>query len=221
MLRLDVEDILDDAIDTNADVQTTLEQLGLDPESVDLVIDAGLLEGAVPVQAAVAGQCIGRIVDIERWRNVVVAFSAFPTPLSAVVPVSSVRAVPRSDATAFLATRRLTERSIVFSDYTLGSPNYDSVPFTPIPNIRYASGAEWIIHRAAERKGPGPQFRQLAKDVVGAAYFSGAAFSPGDQQIADVATGASGPGNPTTHLRAGISRHIHVVLERLATLGEP
>lgn len=222
VFRLDVEEILDDALDTSASIQATLDALGLDPSRVDVVVDAGLLEGAHNVQAAVAEQCVRALPDLAAWRTLVVAFSGFPSPLSEVVPVSTVRAVPRTDAASFAtARRRLTDRAIVFGDYTLGTPGYDSVPFTPIPNIRYASGAEWVIHRAAQRKGPAAQFRALAAALVAAPYFSGAAFSPGDQQIADVASGASGPGNPTTHLRAGISRHVHVVMERLATLGEP
>jgi hypothetical protein len=222
VLRLDVEEILDDAIDTSASIRATLDALGLFPSQVDVVVDAGLLEGAHKVQAAVAEQCVRALPDLADWRTVVIAFSGFPSPLSEVVPVSTVRAVPRTDAAAFAtARRRLTDRAIVFGDYTLGTPGYDSVPFTPIPNIRYASGAEWVIHRAAQRKGPADQFRALATALVAAPYFAGAAFSPGDRQIADVASRASGPGNPTTHLRAGISRHVHVVLERLATLGEP
>ncbi|WP_422936568.1 beta family protein [Sinomonas sp. P47F7] len=56
---------------------------------------------------------------------------------------------------------------------------------------------------------------------MAAPYYSGPRFSPGDRQIIDVASGASGPGNATTHLRAAMSRHLHVVLFRLATHGEP
>lgn len=221
VLRIDAEDILDDATDTTADIAATVEQLGLAPSDCDLVIDAGLLDGTPVVRAAVAEQCVSSLPTVSQWRTVVIAFSGFPTPLSDVVPKSSVRAVPRSDAGAFTLARRRASRPVVFADYTLGTPTYEGVPFTPIPNIRYASGSEWIIHRAEERKGPAEQFRKLARDIVSADYFSGATFSPGDAQIADVASGVAGPGNPTTHLRAGISRHLHVVLERLATLGEP
>lgn len=78
-----------------------------------------------------------------------------------------------------------------------------------------------IVHRGKERRDPSSQYRALARDLVAAPYYSGTTFSPGDQQIHDVASGASGPGNAMTHLRAGVSRHIHVVLERLASLGEP
>jgi len=221
VLRIDAEDILDEDLDTSADIESTLEELGLHPGKVDLVIDAGLLEGSAKVQAALASRCLALLPRLNEWRTVVVAFSGFPIPLSDIVPRSSVRAVPRTDAAAFVATARVSPRDIVFSDYTLGSPSYDGVPFTPVPNIRYAAAAEWIIHRAKERKGPAPQYRALAAAVVAAPYYSGPSFSPGDQQISDTASGAAGPGNPTTHLRAGISRHLHVVLERLATLGEP
>lgn len=221
VLRVDAEEVLDDASNTAANIESTLRELGIGVAQADIVLDAGLLDGPATVQAAVAGQCLALLPSLADWRTVVVAFSGFPIPLSQVVPRSSVRAVPRTGAAAFAATARVSPRPIVFADYTLGTPSYDSVPFTPIPNIRYAVDGDWMIHRAQERKAPGPQFRALAAAIVEAPYFSGPAFSPGDRQISDTASGASGPGNPTTHLRAGISRHVHVVLERLATLGEP
>ncbi len=221
VLRVEAEDVLDAAANTAADIEATLTELGATPSDADLVLDCGLVDGSASVRAAVADQCLQKLPHLDEWRSVVVAFSAFPAAIAEFVPASSVRAIPRTDAAAFVATRNGTSRQLVFGDYTIGVPTYASVPFAPIPNIRYASVDSWIIHRAKERKDPSAQYRALARDLIASGYYAGPAFSPGDSQIYDVATGASGPGNAMTHLRAGISRHAHVVLERLATLGEP
>jgi len=221
VLRIDVEDLIDAGANIAADVTATVAALSLSPGQVDLVADAGLLTGTSSVQSAVATQALGALPTLQDWRTVVVSFSAFPALVSAVVPTQTVGAIPRSDAAAFVATQNVAPRPIVFSDYAIGVPTYGGAAFTPIPNMRYASDTEWYIHRAKERKQPSPQYRALANDIVGASYFSGVGFSPAEQWISDIATSTSGPGNATTHLRIGMSRHLHVVLSRLSTLGAP
>lgn len=44
-LRLDVEEVIDEAIDTASDIEFTLEALGVAPGEVDLILDGGLLQG--------------------------------------------------------------------------------------------------------------------------------------------------------------------------------
>lgn len=219
-LRVDVEELVDEAVDSSADIAATLDGLGLAAADIDLLLDGGLLSGSATIQAAVVGQAI-RELPHTNWRSIVVSFSAFPAAVGEVVPKGTVAALPRTDAAAFVAVRRAVDLPIVFSDYAIGVPTYGGAAFTPIPNIRYASDAEWYVHRGTERTNPAPQYRALARAIVAAPYYSGPSFSPGDQQISDVATETSGPGNATTHLREATSRHLHVVLSRLATLGAP
>lgn len=221
VLRVDAEDVLDASIDTSADIRETLDELGVTLGVSDLVLDCAFVEGAASLRAAVAEKCLQSLPSLSDWRSVVVAFSAFPPQVADLVPKSSTRAIPRTDARAFATLNANFDRTLIYGDYAIGVPTYASVPFAPIPNIRYASDDSWIIHRGKERRDPSSQYRSLTKDLVAAPYYSGPTFSPGDQQIHDVASGASGPGNAMTHLRAGVSRHIHVVLERLASLGEP
>lgn len=222
VIRVEAEDILDSAMGTAADINSTLRALSLTPAEADLVLDCGLLGGGATVLTAVAAQCLSQLPTIAQWRSVVVAFSAFPTLIADVVPKQSVRAIPRVDASAFAAlSRSFSGRPLTFGDYTVGTPTYGSARFAPIPNIRYASDGNWIIHRGYQRNDPSSQYRALANDIVNAPYYDGASFSPGDKQISDVAAQVSGPGNATTHLRSAISRHVHVVLARLATHGEP
>lgn len=221
VIRFDIEDLIDESINNEADIESTLVSLSISQSNIDVVIDAGLLTGSATVQSAVASQGLHALPALNDWRSRVVAFSAFPAAVGDVVARDSIAVIPRTDAAAFVATRRSAEAEIVFGDYAIGIPTYGGAPFTPIPNIRYAAGADWYVHRAKERKAPGPQYRKLAADIIGAPYYDGPAFSPGDSQINGVAAGTSGPGNATTHLRAGMSRHVHLVLSRLAILGEP
>lgn len=220
VLRIDVEDLIDENVDSSADIAATLDKLGTSAREVDLVLDGGLLKGSATIQAAIVGQAI-RELPHTKWRSMVSAFSAFPESVGQVVPKESVVALPRIDAAAFVLTRKSAAMPLVYSDYATGVPTYGGAAFTPIPNIRYASDTEWYVHRGRERANPAPQYRSLARDIIAAPYYSGASFSPGDQQINDVASEISGPGNATTHLRAATSRHLHLVLSRLATLGEP
>jgi hypothetical protein len=139
-----------------------------------------------------------------------------------LVARDSVGAVPRIDAASFAQLSRTWDRrSLTFADYGVGVPTYADVPFAPIPNIRYALDDEWRVHRAHERRNPSPQYVALAHDLASADYFAGAAFSPGDTYIADVASGSDGPGNAGSYLKAAMSRHFHVVLHSLATRGVP
>ncbi|QHC67413.1 hypothetical protein GSU68_13125 [Rathayibacter sp. VKM Ac-2759] len=219
-LRIDVEELVDENVNSSADINATLDGLALTVADVDLVLDAGLISGSATIRAAVVSQAIRELPETG-WRSIVVSFSAFPPAVGEVVPKGTVVALPRTDAAAFVALRRSTDLELVYSDYAIGVPTYAAAAFTPIPNMKYASDNEWFVHRGTERRNPAPQYRALARAIVAATYYSGTAFSPGDQQISDVATETSGPGNATTHLRIAMSRHLHVVLSRLATLGAP
>lgn len=223
VLRLDCEEALDE---TPADLQATIDQVlsvcSVSTQEVDLVLDAGLVSGGVAVQSGAAGAALGALPHTTQWRNIAVAFSAFPELVGDRVSPSSVGSVPRSDAAAFNhLTSRWTQTQLIFADYGVGVPTYAEAKWSPIPNIRYAVSGEWIIHRAATKLNPSPQYIQLARDVAAAAYFSGASFSPGDRYINDVATGVDGPGNAGSYLKAAMSRHFHVVLDSLANHGAP
>ena len=224
VLRIPCESILEEtSASLLALVDQVLEQCGVQASATDLVIDGADLTGqAAPIQAGVADAALAAVPYLDQWRNVVVAFSAFPGLVGEAVSKSTVASLPRTDAAAFgLLISRWSGRLLLFGDFAVGSPTYGEARFSPIPNIRYALEGEWRVHRAASKDNPSPQYRKLASDLVSAPYFSGAAFSPGDGYWASVATGADGPGNPESHLRAAMSRHFHVVLAALSTHGAP
>ena len=223
VLRLDCEQVLEeDPAALQPSIDHVLSECGVDVAAVDLVVDCGLAAGGIALQSGAAGSALAALPHIGNWRNLTVAFSGFPEKVGDQVPASSVGAVPRTDAAAFRhLLSRWSGRLLLFGDYGVGVPTYSDAPWSPIPNIRYAVGGEWMIHRAGTKTNPSPQYRKLAEDLVAAPYFDGPGFSPGDAYISDVASGADGPGNAESYLKAAMSRHFHVVLDSLATHGAP
>lgn len=223
VIRLDCEDALETGREVlAAEIDDVLGACGVNATDCDLVIDAGLVDGGPAVQASVVSTVLASVPNPDDWRTIVVAFSAFPPAVGDIVARESVGSIPRVDAASFAQLLRTWNgRALTYADYGVGVPTYADVPFAPIPNIRYALNDEWRIHRARERRNPSPQYVSLARDVAAASYFAGAAFSPADAYIADVASGSDGPGNAMTYLRVAMSRHFHVVLASLATRGVP
>ncbi|WP_396932165.1 hypothetical protein [Mycolicibacterium sp.] len=223
VIRLDCEDALEAGPQgLTADFNDVFTACGVAAQNCDVVIDAGLVEGGLAVQSSVVSTVLATLPHLNDWRNVVVAFSAFPAAVGDLVPRNTVGSIPRADAAAFAhLTSGWQGRELAYADYAVGVPTYADLPFSPIPNIRYAIAGGWKVHRANERRNPNPQYIGLARDVAAAAYFGGPTFSAGDAYIASVASGSGGPGNASSYLRAAMSRHFHVVLDSLATRGVP
>jgi len=222
-IRVDAEEFV---LGSSAAIRSELDQLMADlavpPEQVDLVVDVGLVRDTVAARVATAAAALGVTPYSDRWRNLVVAFSAFPENLNEVAAKNAVTPLTREDASAYaVLISRQPARVPIYGDYAVGVPFYADVPWAPIPSIRYTEAASWLVHRGATKQNRSAQYVQLATDVVAAPYFAGSAFSPGDRYLSDVATGHDGPGNPMTYVRAATSRHLACVLDRLATLGVP
>lgn len=223
VLRIDCDEALEeDPIAFASRIDEVLAACGVLAKDCDVLVDAGLVTGGVAVQALAASTALRALPHIGQWRSLVTAFSGFPEMVSSFVAPTSVGSIPRTDAAAFNhLVVRWTVRPLTFADYGVGVPTYADAPWAPIPNIRYCLPTEWLVHRAATKSDPSPQYVQLAKDVVAARYFRGASFSDGDRYLADVAAGNDGPGNAGSYLRVAMSHHFAVVLDSLATLGVP
>ncbi|WGL54228.1 hypothetical protein P5P86_16780 [Nocardioides sp. BP30] len=223
VLRVDAEDlIMSPPKAIVSDVDDFLILYGLDPEDCDLVIDAALIRDSVPARVATVNGALAVFPYLDRWRSLVLVFSAFPEDMGAQAPKSSVHPFPRDDREAYLAlVARGLPRDATYGDFAVGQPSYGGVPYTPVPNIKYTCVDVWRVHRGASRNDPSPQYIDLAKGVAASPYFRGNSFSAGDSYIASVANGSDGPGNATTYLRAAMSHHVLHVLDRLATHGEP
>lgn len=205
-----------------SEIGNLLAGLGISEAECDLVVDLGLVHDGLVARVTTAEAALRSAPNLGAWRNVILALSAFPESVGDVVPPSTVGQLPREDALAFTTVmQRGPVREPIYADYALGTPVYADIPWAPIPALRYASGEHWFIHRGATKANRSAQYVALAGELVASPHFAGAAASRGDQYFSDVAAGVDGPGNPTTYVRAGTSRHLACVLDRLATLGEP
>ncbi|HMS12288.1 MAG TPA: hypothetical protein PKD80_04240 [Microthrixaceae bacterium] len=222
-LRLDAEDLaLATPVAVAGEVAQLLSDLGTSEPEVDIVVDAGLLRDSIGARVATTEAALRVVPNLSSWRNLATCFSAFPETLAPVAAKNAVTPINRDDAAAYATlVARGPDREPLFGDYAVGVPFYAEMPWAPIPAIRYAAGATWMIHRAATKADRSLQYVALSTDVVGAAYYAGAGFCAGDAYYSDVATGVVGPGNPMTYVRANTSRHLACVLDRLATLGVP
>lgn len=201
-------------------VRELLREVSTDRSQCDLVIDVGLIRDSVAARVATAEAALRAIADLPQYRNVVVAFSAFPESAGEVAAAGAVTQISREDALAFaILERRISNIDLTYADYGVGIPFYGDIPWAPIPSIKYASGENWQIYRGTSRQNPSPQYRQLCREIVTGPHFS--LLSEGDRYLEAVVSGADGPGNATTYVRVGTSRHIGCVLDRLSTIGAP
>ena len=222
-IRLDGESVALARVATlAADLSSLLSAVRVAEHLCDIVLDLGLVRDSTAASVTTAEAALRTLPKLTHWRNVIVAFSAFPQVLGEVVAAGTTVPIPRDDAAAFASLAgRSPDLALVYADYAIGTPFYQEMPWSPVPAIRYASGPYWYVHRGTSRANRSPQYRQLAQALSAAPHFAAGTLTPGDHYIQGVASGASGPGNPTTYVTAGTSRHLGCVIDRLATLGEP
>lgn len=204
--------VLEDLLDA------VLAELGLDPQDVDLLVDVGAAAGgSVPVMATLAADVTRMIPDIDHWRTLTHAFSAFPGSLAHLAK-SSTTALSRDDAHAWHTVDAMgLGRRASFGDYAVGTPVYASAPYLPVPSIRYAVPGAWMVYRAHSKTDPSPQYVSLAAAVRSATHFGPVGFCAGDVYIDQVASGSGGPGNATTWLQTATNRHIAVVVDAIGS----
>lgn len=198
-----------------------LSALGQRPQHIDVVIDLWAISNDDDAQrACTAALAWLSWTDRAPWRSVTVASSAFPKDLTGV-PLDAVTALPRRDAALWRQVRRHREdRPADFGDYAIAHPSLGK-GFRGIPNLRYATGPQWQVWR---RKSPehlsNHRFCLICQSVVVSEHWTGE-ICWGDTQIALRAEDCSRPGSATDWRAFGTSRHLAVVTDRLARLGEP
>lgn len=203
-------------------LRTLTRALGVTKAECDLVVDLGLVRTTCTARVIAAEAALSVVPTPTAWRNVVVAFSAFPGSVMDVAPTTSVATVDREDALAFAQlVAGALDRSPTYGDYALAAPDDADVTWPPVPVVSYAAGDRWHLHRADTRTNRRDQYVALCRDVVSSAHFAGADASPGDEYLADVAGGRVDPGGSLDYAQASTSRHLACVLERLARLGVP
>jgi hypothetical protein len=222
-VRVLLTDIVEDAAFAT-DLTQLLATLGVAPNAVDLLIDAGpMLPAHESTYLLATRSAISLLPNINDWRSLTVAGSAFPTDMSGFTR-DAISSTPRTEWrvwTALAAGRASLRRMPTFGDYSVDAPGHDQLDFRVIKmtaNIRYCHTADWILVKGhVIRKGSASQHPGLAATLRARPEYSGAAFSWGDNYVDECARGVCGPGNATTWRQVGVNHHLSFVVEQIAS----
>ena len=105
-----------------------------------------------------------------------------------------------------------------YSDYTISQPALPAEGIaTILAQLRYAAPDAWLVWKGRNAITDGfDQFLAICADIVGRPEFSGADFSWGDAQIAEIAANGGSCGNAQTWRQIGTSHHLEMVLDQIA-----
>lgn len=223
VVRLLSDDLDEDPDDVQRQLDLVLTNLAVIPQSVDLLLDLGAVEGDIAVRggARVAVSLLRELNDVQEWRSVIVAAGAFPVDLSQF-SAWKLGEHPRFDAQLYdRVMRRPPREDIRYADYAIAHPLLSTgQQFAPPPQLRYTTAEHWLVLKGSKRDPRGnAQFQDICQQIAAHPAFAGAALGIADQRIA--AGHPQGPGNGTTWRAIGTTHHLDLIAARLTTLGEP
>lgn len=220
-----------------SDYDTFMQELGIEPEKIDLILDLGSVHGDKEEAVYLAARLIlAETPYIDRWRNVILSASSFPKAVGSSLDKNSNKLIDRSEWLGWkkLAGLGKLPRLPIFSDYAVAHPEvFDDVDPRHMKisgSIRYTTDSEWLLVKGERLVGDGAkgfsQFQDLSLKVVESGKFHGADSSWGDKKIADCAMGVTDTkgklktGNLTTWRQVANNQHITFVTQQLAKLFE-
>lgn len=212
--------------DTYGDAMIELiRSINVRPEDVDLMIDLNQIpkSGLTPFMVGLKS-IIRFLPDINEWRSLTVAASAFPDSMS-TFGSNTASKTPRSEWemwNGLVNPSTKIKRMPSFGDYGIASPP----PFEMDPRlmslgakIKYTLEEEWLIVKGVGIKTRGyKQFHDLAAYLARRKEFYGSDFSWGDRRIEECAKKRCGTGSQTTWVSVGMNHHFAVVCDQIAKM---
>jgi Beta protein len=228
MVRLSVKDFRDKTI-----LQKALDQLlaftGVKSDQVDILLDYGFRsEGSEVLQFLRLH--IPQLPYLEEWRTLSVASGSFPKSLLHVTERDKWRELPREEWEAWVMALTSTQplpRRPAYSDYGIRDPGSPAERGSPSANLRYTCDNYYLVQRGAQviREHGARQMPEMCRSLVQRKEFSGADFSAGDAEIAELATKAdslhTSPGNPQQWTQWGMSHHFEFVASQIRKQDAP
>jgi len=224
-LRLGTPDADPDPKAAASTIRNVLAKIGLDVEQVDLLIDMWEIKSVRDVSRAqgIASEVLAWS-DQAPWRSVTLASGSFPASLQGL-PTDGASALPRLDAQLWKGVRNEKPARVPdYGDYAIAHPALSTAGWPSNPNLRYATAYEWQVYRKKFPKEAGNErFCLICRDLVESEHFPSDNMERcwGDKQIALRAHDRAEPGNASKWRAFGTSRHLAVVIDRLASQGEP
>ena len=222
MIRLTPDDFED-----ADELETTLETIpgfyDLDTDQIDLLIDVGSTgNSSAGTVAQIYRADIDLIPNLDQWRTLTVAGSAFPLSLAPLVRDQWNPALRQEwrGWRQLVTGQHRPNRLPAFGDYAIAHP---ALPpqgrATILAQLRYATPDSWIIWKGRNAITEGyDQFFAICASLVNRPEYRGPQFSWGDGEIEQKAANVGSSGNAETWRKIGTNHHIETVLEQLANL---
>ncbi|WP_130443550.1 beta family protein [Streptomyces sp. BK239] len=216
-----------DRIPDGEHVRDALRVLQLEPQEVDLLVDAGPVHSG-RTRDAMATRIAEALNSLSRWpwRHLCVAAGAFPVNLAGF-PRGMATPVVREDANLWREVVRQWRgpRPPDFGDFGVTYPRIlPKSRGTPDPNMRYTTASEWQVFVYPRLRRGNDDFFVLSQDLVNSPYWpvTGAATSWGDARLQECAQRRRQKAGGGTEWRAwATSHHLAVVTSHLTATGHP
>ena len=226
VLRLTPDDF-EDVEELEVGLDVIPNYFNVDRTQVDLVLD---IESVASSSAGTVAQMhranIDLIPNLDEWRTLTVASSAFPLGLMPLER-NTWNPAPRLDWRGWRAlttASRRPKRLPAYSDYAIAHPALPPEGIaTILAQLRYATPDSWIIWKGRNAINDPlnegfNQFFSICADLVSRPEYRGANFSWGDAEIAQKAANVGSCGNAQTWRQIGTSHHLETVLDQIANL---
>jgi hypothetical protein len=213
-------------IDQTQNALAWLSQIGIAPNTVDLLIDCGHVAEMSPslLSSAVTSAINAAAPLSGNWRSVTLTSSAAPKDASSLSV--GVNLVPRRDWQLWQAVVPQVGGALHFGDYGMAHRDLSEPPGFAMANatvtVRYAGDVDWLIKKGVSTRGTNgrpmaTQYHAHSQQLVAHSHFGGVPGCWGDVQISQIAStaGAGKSRNRGTWVSLGLNRHLSVVAARL------
>lgn len=217
-----------DVTTANAVLEALLEATGTNRPQVDLILDfRDILPGQAGTLTLAARAVINMIPEVNEWRTLTLAATAFPVNLGAY-GADSINTRERTEWLMWSQVLRAPQalaRVPTFADYGVQHSDFtediDPRFIQMSANIRYTCASTWLLVKGKNvRKNGFKQFNTLCSRLVARPEYCGAQFSWGDKYISEwnLPVRQKKPGSAMTWRGVGTSHHITYVVRQIASV---
>ena len=220
-ISIRLEDLM--KADAKSRIETLCTSLALPLNMIDLVIDLGAPN--FEPYTAFAGAlvvAVKKLGDLNAYRNFVIIGTAIPESFKDLAKGSD--RIVRHDWKFYCSLLSLLPKEIRrpnFGDYTIVHPEFTPIDMRKIKSsgkVVYTTSKDWFVRKGGAFRDNPAQMHGHCAAIIDEGIFKGAAFSSGDEFIADCAVKKVKPSNQPYWKFVTINHHITHVVDDLAKL---